>query len=221
MAMAVAATIASMNSQAATDINVNGKITPPACTATVSGGSNLDWGSIAHTQLSATDFTTLPAKQAIISVSCPTGTTTSVALWMVDPNQSSAMAGKDSNGRTGHGWTDRGFGLGLDPITQKPIGNFTMNPTQTSVDGTVNSSKFGYVTDSGHTATSFGVTSMASWAYKKTEDWTAVDSTGKPATGQNFTWTFDVEPQLNKSSNISNSVEVPFSGTAQVNVRYF
>lgn len=209
-------------SQAATDINVRGVIGPSACVVDVPTGTDLDWGTISWDTLNKTDFTTLSPKTATITVNCPEGTTTKTAMWIVDADPTSAMVGSNNAGRTDHGDRGRIFGIGTDPVTKNKIGNFVLNPVSTVVDGVSNTTNFGYNRDAAnHTATPNSVALMSKWAYYTAEEWSPLDSSRQPASGTSFTWTFNVEPQINKASQISATTQVPWNGTAQVNVRYF
>ncbi|MEW5561943.1 DUF1120 domain-containing protein [Enterobacter asburiae] len=202
-------------------INVSGKITPPACDASiVGGGENLVWDPISHNSLSNTTFTPLPPKSATLSVTCEDGLATHIAFWATDANAASAIAGIKipgtiyDNGNV----AARIFGIGMDPVTNKRIGNFTLVSKSSSYDGTENSSKFGY---GGRGTESFAVSNFG-WGYPTVEDWTVLDTTtNQPAVGTAFTFTFDVVPQINKKSEITNSQEVAFAGSAQFFVRYF
>lgn len=210
----------SSSSFAAMDINVHGIIEPNACTATVIGGDSLDWGITQHETLNQTSFNTFPKKQVTLQVSCPSEQ--SVAFWATDPNENSAMVGVKTSTQSGHETSDRIFGLGFDPVLKTKLGNFTISPVSSTVDGVTNSTSFGYQNSGSHDSTSFSKVMNAAWSYKKTEDWTPWDeSTNKPASGKSISWLLDIEPQLNKGNQITNAQQVDWQGTAQVNVRYF
>lgn len=202
------------------DINVHGIIAPNACTANIVGGDGLDWGIMQHENLKQTSINNFQAKQVTLQVSCPSNQ--SVAFWATDPNENSAMVGENTDGRTGHADASRIFGLGMDPVTGNKLGNFTLNPVSSTVDGVTNSTSFGYQNGGAHNGTSFSKVLNANWSYKKTEDWTPWDETkNTPSAGKSFSWVFDVEPQLNRGDMITNAQQVDWQGTAQVNVRYF
>lgn len=204
----------------ATNINVHGIIAPNACIATIVGGDNLDWGITQHASLNQKAFNNFPAKKVTLQFNCPSPQ--SVAFWAVDPNQDSVMVGQNTDGRTNHADINRAFGLGFDPVTGNKLGNFTLNPVSTTVDGVTNSTTFGYTASGAHNGTAFGRVNTKDWAYNKKEDYTPWDQgTNKPASGQSISWVFDVEPQLNHGEMITNAQQVDWQGTAQVNVRYF
>lgn len=209
------------SSFAGMNVNVKGVIEPTSCSVDLTGGAeSLDWGSMAHADLKDGKFTTLPAKQITISIGCPGKS--HIAFWADDPNQSTVMVGENIAGRVGHANSDRAFGIGKDPINNNPVGNFTLNPVSSTVDGTTNSANFGYTVSSPHTGTAFSRVLMKDWSYRKVEDWTPWDDAkNAPAEGQNFSFVFDVEPQLNKKENLTNSQRIPWEGTAQFTVRYF
>ncbi|MFP0195008.1 DUF1120 domain-containing protein [Pseudomonas sp. PHC1] len=52
------------------DVRVIGNITPSSCTPTLSGGGTIDYGNIAPSSLSATDFTVLPERQIDFTITC-------------------------------------------------------------------------------------------------------------------------------------------------------
>ncbi|WP_223815732.1 MULTISPECIES: DUF1120 domain-containing protein [Pantoea] len=205
---------------AAMDINVHGVIAPNACTASVIGGDSLDWGITQHENLNQTSFNTFPKKQVTLQISCPSAQ--SVAFWATDPNENSAMVGQNTSTQSGHADSSRIFGLGMDPVTGNKLGNFTITPVSSTVDGVTNSTSFGYQNSGAHDSTAFTRVLNSAWSYKKTEDWTPWDeATGKPASGKSISWVLDIEPQLNKGNQITNAQQVDWQGTAQVNVRYF
>ncbi|MCF5657023.1 DUF1120 domain-containing protein [Pseudomonas poae] len=216
------ATLAPFIAHAASDINVKGVITPSACTVNIPTGNDLDWGEIPWDSLNKTDFTTLTAKPATIVINCPEGTTTKTAMWIVDADPSSALVGKNSAGRTDHGDSGRIFGIGIDPVTKNKIGNFVLKPVSTTVDGVTNTTNFGYNRDAAnHMSTPSSRALMSNWAYYTAEEWSPLDASNNPASGTSFTWNFEVEPQINKASQINATTQVPWNGTAQVNVRYY
>ncbi|WP_322014294.1 DUF1120 domain-containing protein [Paraburkholderia sp. J12] len=205
------------------NVNVQGLIVPPACSAQFVGGADLDWGNISHNSLNSSSMTLLSKKNVTLQTQCDDGLTTHMAFWAVDANPQSAMTGMRVPGTNGANGDDsnRVFGIGMDPVTNQKIGNFTMIPTTTSYDGTVNETNYGYVKTSTHAETSFTASNLNGTAYDKTADYTVLDATNNPAVANTFTYSFDVYPQLNKSTAITNSQEVPFNGTAQFYVRYF
>ncbi|MRT59008.1 DUF1120 domain-containing protein [Enterobacteriaceae bacterium RIT693] len=208
-------------------INVSGKITPPACNASIIGGGTLVWEPVSHNSLSNTTFTALAAKPATLQVTCESGLNTRMAFWSVDANAGSAIPGINVPGTSGgsNGANPaRIYGIGLDPVTNNKIGNFSLIGKTSSYDGTENDQTIGYVDNgSGHNSESFGVANFsAGWGLGSIQEWTVLDvTTKKPAVANSFTFTFDVVPQINKKSQITNSQEVPFSGSVQFFVRYF
>lgn len=214
------ATVVSNSAFSAMDINVHGVISPSACTAGIIGGDNLDWGVIQHENLKQNELNTFPKKQVTLQVSCPAAQ--SIAFWATDPNENSAMVGTNTDGRIGHADSSRIFGLGMDPVTGKKLGNFTVSPVSSTVDGKTNSQNFGFQISGSHNGTIFLPVLSSAWSYKKTEDWTPWDeSKMRPASGKSISWLLEIEPQLNTGSNITNTQRVDWQGTAQVNIRYF
>lgn len=202
------------------DIKVHGVIAPNACTASLIGVEGLDWGITQHEDLNQTSFNTLTGKKVTLQVSCPSAQ--SVAFWATDPNESSAMVGQNTSTQTGHADISRIFGLGMDPVTGNKLGNFTITPVMSTVDGVPNSTSFGYQNSGSHDGTLFSKVLNSAWSYKKNEDWTPWDeATNKPASGKSISWVLNIEPQLNKGNQITNAQRVDWEGTAQVNVRYF
>jgi hypothetical protein len=213
----------SLNANAQTNVTVNGIISPPGCNATFSGGGSLDWGAIPWSTLSTTAMTTLPGKAVTFQVQCPAGTKVSMAFWAVDPNKASAMTGPNTsspNGTSNHGCATCIFGIGMDPVTGQKLGNFSMISISSSFDGRAATS-IGYSVTTTHTGTSFSPMSMG-WPIDMREDWTVWDTANtRRASATLHIFTFNVEPQLNLRTNITATQEVPFSGVAQFNVRYF
>lgn len=206
------------------DISVKGKIAPPACTASFIGGGNLDWGTVSHNELSETNTTILSEKEVTLQVQCSEGQKTHIAFWATDPNKASALPGQKIPGYTN--WdngnaADRIFGLGMDPVTGKKLGNFTMISKSSAFDGTEQKTKFGYTRDMTGATNTFTLSDFG-WGYMWNEQWTVLGAdNAKPAAANTFTFTFGVYPQLNKKTEITGTQEVPFAGTAQFNVRYF
>lgn len=214
----------SFNAQAQViDVSVNGKTKPPGCKASI-GGAGLSWGDISWASLSPTQMTTLPRKPITLQVQCPAGTKIRSAFWATDPKAASAQTGPDTpsaNHAANHEDARRIFGLGMDPVTGQKLGNFAMISTGSSFDGTQQNAQLGFAGSGDHTATAFAATDIG-WAIPKDEDWTVWDSTANaPAAASMFTFSFDVEPQLNTANKITATQEVEFSGLAQFNVRYF
>ncbi|WP_159378405.1 DUF1120 domain-containing protein [Pantoea dispersa] len=208
------------SSFAAMDINVHGAIAPNACTASVIGGDSLDWATTQHENLKQKDFNTLPKKQVTLHVSCPSAQ--SVAFWATDPNENSAMVGRNTSTQVGHADNLRIFGLGMDPVTRNKLGNFTISSVSSTVDGVTNATSFGYRNSGSHNSTNFSRAQNSAWSYNKTEDWTPWDEgANRPAAGKSISWLLDIEPQLNKGDLISNAQKTEWQGTAQINVRYF
>ncbi|MBW5405627.1 hypothetical protein ACISK3_11885 [Morganella morganii] len=210
----------------ATSVTVKGVITPPACNATFeSPDLILDWGNIPHSELNETTTKILPKKTATLQVTCEPGTSTRVAFWAKNAGPGIALPGQQIELGINGSDPNRIFSLGMDPVTNASIGNFVMMPTKSTYGSETNDSNFGFVQDAGHTAISFvpalfsskwGITSNGS------QDFTILNKDdGKVAEAANFTFSFDVVPQLNLKQNITNAMEVPFVGTAQFYVRYF
>ncbi len=221
-ALCACATFSTAHAQSA-NVNVQGVITPPACSAQFVGGADLDWGVISHNSLSAATMTVLTPKNVTLQTQCEEGLTTRMAFWAADANPASAMAGVRVQGTSTANGDDvnRVFGIGMDPVTNQKLGNFTMIPTSSSYDGTVSSTYFGWVNTSTHTETNFTRAAFDGYGYQKNTDMTVYDTNSNPALANTFTFSMDVVPQLNNSSAITNTQEVPFSGTAQFYVRYF
>ncbi|QLH62434.1 DUF1120 domain-containing protein [Serratia symbiotica] len=210
---------------AANEINVKGKIVPPACTVNFAKGSDdLDWGNIPHNSLSATQFTILPKKEASLTVTCDGET--AMSFTVSDPYKATAIAGM----RVGSGYANgddanRIFGLGLDPVSKQKIGNFTLIGTGSSYDDIRNDKSFG-VKSATDISTQGFTTHLFSehWGIPVTEKWTILKkdiNIGEAAKGKVLTFDFDVVPQLNIISKITATEEVNFKGTAQFTVSYF
>jgi hypothetical protein len=212
----------SSTTYAANNVTVGGKITPSGCTASFDGGADLDWGAIPWTTLFSTQMTTLEAKQVTLKVSCPTGSKVGMAFWVGDdPNQNSALPGPDTRSKWNHSQVTKIFGLGADPLTKEKIGNFVIIGMNSSYDGVAQKSYYGYVSSTAHTETSFSSAYMGD-AVTRGQDWAVWNTeAGKTAVAADYTFTFDVEPQLNMRTKLTATEEVPFAGSAQFNVRYF
>ncbi|WON77971.1 hypothetical protein [Serratia sp. UGAL515B_01] len=216
-ALAVCSTQAMANSLT---LNVQGIISPPACVADVVGNTDLDWGALQHSELGS-KVKTLEAKPITLSINCPDDANTHVAFWVADGITDPAMQGDNTGGMTNHGQIIRDFSIGLDPFTSQPLGNYTLNPVEELVDGNKQTS-FGFVASGSHSNTVFSPRKITAYSYSKAEDWTFWDDkTAKPAIGNNFQMTFNVEPQLNTTDKISNINQINWKGTAQFNIRYF
>ena len=90
-----------------------------------------------------------------------------------------------------------------------------------SYDGVAQKSYHGYVASTAHTETAFNLAYMGD-AIPRGQDWVVWNTeAGKAAVAADYTFTFDVEPQLNMRTKLTATEEVPFAGSAQFNVRYF
>ena len=205
------------------NINVSGKILPPACSASMAGGDNLVWDPISHNTLSDSDFTLLEAKEATLQVHCDDGLSTHIAFWATDANKDSAIPGRRApatNNLPNGDAADRIFGIGFDPVeTKNKIGNFTLIGKSSSYDGTVNSITYGY---NNSKSSNLFAQALFGHGYNFSEEWTVVqEGTNIPAAANMFTFTFDVVPQINRKPLITNSQTVDFAGSAQFFIRYF
>lgn len=203
-------------------VKVKGKITPPACQATIVGGETLDWGTISHSDLSS-GFTFLPRKEVMLKIQCDAGLTTKMSFYTKDGNAASAMPG----GRVPGTSLDNGesperiYGIGMDPVTNEKIGNFTLVSKTSSYDGTENKTQFGFAGKGSGASTGVFATAVFGWGQNHNEEWTVLDDKGQPASANVFTFTFDAVPQINFKSKITNTQEVLFSGSAHFTVAYF
>ncbi|WP_322011218.1 hypothetical protein [Paraburkholderia sp. J12] len=87
--------------------------------------------------------------------------------------------------------------------------------------GTVNDANYGYIIRSTHTETTFQSSLFLDHGYRKNTDLAVFDSTGNAAVANTHAFSFNVYSQLNTSSAITTSQEVPFNDTAQFYVHYF
>ncbi|MFU9135858.1 DUF1120 domain-containing protein [Erwinia tasmaniensis] len=206
------------------DIHVHGKITLAGCSASVTSGQDLDYGSVPWSSLSNSTVTTLDAKDATLAISC-TDAKQAAAFYITDTREGTAANGVNAplqNGGTniiGHSDKTYTFGLGNDS-GNNPIGNYTITPTAVTVDGK-SYNNYGFLKDTSHISTNFNVVNpLNKWSYRKTEDWTATDGK-KVITGNDYVWTLAVQPQISPQKNLAMSGEIPFDGVAKINVRYW
>ncbi|AZD55527.1 Beta-fimbriae probable major subunit [Pseudomonas chlororaphis subsp. aurantiaca] len=114
------------------DVRVIGTITPTACTPTLSGGGTIDYGAINPNTLSATAYTTLPAKQLDFAITCDAPAKVAVKAINGRPG---TIAGRPTEGTGGANWLPPGatvfgatgagalvVGLGLAGTT--PVGGY-------------------------------------------------------------------------------------------------
>lgn len=106
--LALALVSSSMSALAAFDLRVIGTIAPTACTPTLGGGGTIDYGTIAMSTLSATDYTVLPEKTLSISISCDAPA--KVAL-MGDSGRPGSLAGS----------SEYSFGQGPAPLNLNDV----------------------------------------------------------------------------------------------------
>ncbi|NWF12700.1 DUF1120 domain-containing protein [Pseudomonas reactans] len=105
-----------------TDLTVSGKVTPLACTPSVSSGGLVDYGKISQQDLNVDRGTRLPLKQLLVTINCDG--LSRFALRMGDNRDGTATVNSEIY-----------YGLGLDGSGNR-IGLYSISfdPTQTAVD---------------------------------------------------------------------------------------
>lgn len=215
IALATLAALTLSSQAQALELTVKGKITPPACHAEMDGGGVLTWEPIAHKDLEANDFHKLERKDATLKITCDNETQASFAVQTEKSDDTAIVGGGGQHA------ADRIFGIGTDPVTNKKLGNFIMLHKAGSYDD-VEVTRFG----AGSRLQASDIYDQVLWTRgyatkTASEEYTILDqTTAKPASASVFTYTWAIEPALNKKSEITSTQEVPFEGKAILTVRY-
>jgi len=203
------------------DVKVIGQIVPAACTANVSGGATVDYGTMPASTLTADDFTMLPVKTLDLSIACEAPL--KIALKAQDMRSESIVT------LTGKNWDMKAStvaagdkALGLGTAEGKNIGAWAMwmEPASVKADGnTVDAlDTTGTPTSSSTwTKSAGGATWLAtSGAY------TSWGETGTvtPVALTTLTGTLSVQAGINKASELDLSKPVSLDGLATLQVFY-
>ncbi|KFC76667.1 DUF1120 domain-containing protein [Buttiauxella agrestis] len=122
------------------DVHVIGTITPAACTPTLSGGGNVDYGTIQANTLSKTDYTVLAEKTLDMSITCDAPVKVAVKAINGRPNS----AAGSTEGAAGFGVSPVSLGskgaahvagLGLDGTTKVGGYNIAFATSGNTLDG--------------------------------------------------------------------------------------
>ena len=193
------------------DVQVIGTITPAACVPAIAGGGVIDYGKIAASTVSRTDYTVLPAKDVSFTITCDAATRVAVAT--VDNAAASRIGGIVL--ALGPGYNDtQNFGLGT--VSGANVGGYVMNLRQGSftVDGTAQESIASF--DNG--TTWVGQSLGAVYHNNGLNSW-GTAATG-PVAGAVISGTLGVQGVLNKGSELPLSADVPLAGSATMTLTY-
>lgn len=203
------------------DIKVIGQIVPAACTASVTGGGTVDYGSMSTSTLAADDYTLLGVKTLDLSITCEAPA--KIALKVQDMRTDSVVA------LTGKNWgmkaatvaaSDKALGLGAQDGSNIGAWAMWMEPGTIKADGKAVDS---LDTDGTPTSTSTWTKAAggATWlsvtnAYKS---WGTTGTT-TPVALTTLTGTLSVQAGINKSSALDLTKPVTLDGLATLQVYY-
>lgn len=203
------------------DIKVIGQIVPAACTASVTGGGTVDYGSMQSSTLVQDDYTLLGVKTLDLNITCEAPA--KIALKVQDMRADSVVT------LTGKNWgmkaatmaaTDKSLGLGAQD--GKNIGSWAMwmEPATIKADGKAVDS---LDTDGTPTSSSIWTKSAggATWlsvtnAYKS---W-GTSGTTTPVALTTLTGTLSIQAGINKASALGLTKPVTLDGLATLQVYY-
>lgn len=189
------------------DLNVQGRITPTACTPRLSSGGMIDYGTISQQDLNLATGTRLPVKSLQVSLACDGPSR--FALRMRDNRDGSATVNSEIY-----------YGLGLDGSGNR-VGLYSMSfdPTHTLIDTAAQ--VYGTESTTGGLAwrtanlnpISIGATSYLGFTQLE-------GSTAGPSAIQELISTVKIEAVINARQNLDLSQDVRLDGSATMEVLY-
>ncbi|WP_312629316.1 DUF1120 domain-containing protein [Scandinavium sp.] len=203
------------------DVKVIGQIVPAACTANVTGGATVDYGTMKSSTLATDDFTMLDVKTLELSIACEAPV--KIALKTQDMRSDSVVA------LTGKNWgmkastvAANGKELGLGSADGKNIGAWAMwmEPASVKADGNAVDALDTTGTPNA-SSTWTKAAGGAAWlattgAYKS---WGAT-GTVTPVALTTLTGTLSVQAGINKASELDLTKPVTLDGLATLQVYY-
>lgn len=197
------------------DIKVIGEIIPPACVPTITGGATFDFGTMPAARVTKDDFTLLPEKSLVFSVTC--SSPTKVAFTTVDARADSVVV--PTGKIVGRVPAENLNLLGLGLTGSTGIGAYEMNVSNLglTVDG-VN----GYVgirsADNG-SSWELGPISCL-WFDPQYTTSVALSGTTTPVAFTTLTGNLNIAAALNKGSALDLTSEIDLDGLATIQLVY-
>lgn len=189
------------------DLNVNGLITPVACTPILSAGGLVDFGKISQQDLNLTSGTRLPVKSLTLTVNC-----NGAARY--------ALRMRDNRDGTAHVNSEIYYGLGLDSSGNKVgVYSLSFDPTQTVADTLPD--LYGTESTTGGLAwrtsnrNPIDIGSKSLLGFTDTEG-----STAGPSAIQTLTSTLTLEAVINARQELDLSTDIRMDGSGTLEVVY-
>lgn len=189
------------------DLNVNGRITPVACTPILSAGGLVDFGKISQQDLNLTSGTRLPVKSLTLTVNC-----NGAARY--------ALRMRDNRDGTAHVNSEIYYGLGLDSSGNKVgVYSLSFDPTQTVADTLPD--LYGTESTTGGLAwrtsnrNPIDIGSKSLLGFTDTEG-----STAGPSAIQTLTSTLTLEAVINARQELDLSTDIRMDGSGTLEVVY-
>lgn len=189
------------------DLNVNGLITPVACTPTLSAGGLVDFGKISQQDLNLASGTRLPVKSLTLTVNC-----NGAARY--------ALRMRDNRDGTAHVNSEIYYGLGLDSSGNKVgVYSLSFDPTQTVADTLPD--LYGTESTTGGLAwrtsnrNPIDIGSKSLLGFTDTEG-----STAGPSAIQTLTSTLTLEAVINARQELDLSTDIRMDGSGTLEVVY-
>ena len=195
----------------AADLLVKGTIVPASCTLSLHNGGVVDFGRIRAAELSANAYTRLQPRGVPFTVNCDGGTR--VGVKTLDNRSSSKVPGILQTA-LGPGYTDAyNYGLGTTAVGQR-IGGYALSVTDSVADfplvNTIVSTNNGLSWTRGNGALG---------QYQNIMSWSGFFAT-HPASVQRVSGTLEVQPVINKTSELDVTQELYLDGLATLELRY-
>ncbi|KMT55010.1 DUF1120 domain-containing protein [Pseudomonas fildesensis] len=189
------------------DLNVNGLITPVACTPILSAGGLVDFGKISQQDLNLASGTRLPVKSLTLTVNC-----NGAARY--------ALRMRDNRDGTAHVNSEIYYGLGLDSSGNKVgVYSLSFDPTQTVADTLPD--LYGTESTTGGLAwrtsnrNPIDIGSKSLLGFTDTEG-----STAGPSAIQTLTSTLTLEAVINARQELDLSTDIRMDGSGTLEVVY-
>lgn len=207
------ALLASFGTQAAetTELKVIGTIKPAACTPSFSGGASVDYGTIFASSLKADTYTTLPAKQVNLTMTCDAPTL--VALKLSDNRAGSRVTDILAALTAPPTSSPNNYNFGLGSVDGMNVGGFAL-----SIDDTT-------TVDSAATTNIYSTDDGKSWhtSVKYLQHGAHIFSFGAatgPVAMKVLAAKINIETIINKPENLPLKKDIPLDGSATVEVVY-
>ena len=208
-----AATAFAQQAPQTADMKVTGTIVPSACSATFTGGSTVDFGTIRLIDLPANSYYQLGNRNTALKVTCNASKRVNFSVRDMQPT--SRITGATMQAAIGAIGDAYIFGLGMTDVsgTSVSIGSYSLAISALTVDSVSRSAI--YSTNGGSTWTS-----AAEYLPPDGATLFTAGSGVTPVAGAEFNFPLKVTAALNYGSRLQVAQDAPFNGQAVFSINY-